>query len=537
MAANKQRYGSKKFVTISDLEMPVVATPEDMSGIDLVDDIGFPGQYPFTRGVQADMYRGKSWTMRQFAGFGTPADTNKRFRYLLSQGVMGLSTAFDMPALMGYDADHPLAKGEVGREGVNVSTLADMEILFDKIPLDEVTTSMTINAPAVVVMAMYVALADNRKIPREKLGGTIQADMLKEFIAQKEWICPPEPSVKLVTDLIEFATNELPRWNSVSISGYHIREAGATAVQELAFTLYDGMTYVEEAMKRGIDVDAFAPRLSFFFDVHNDFFEEVAKFRAARRIWARMMRERYKAKNPKSWMLRTHAQTAGVSLTAQEPTNNVARVTIQAMAAIMGGTNSLHTNSMDETLSLPTEQAVKVALRTQQIIAEESGIGNTADPLGGSWLVESLTTRIEKEALDYIKKLDDMGGMINAVNEGFPQKEIAVSAYKFQQQLDRKEKVIVGVNKYADGDDKDKIPTLVIDHKQENQQIAAVKRVKANRNTAKLKKALDRVRADCRSGANVMPSLVDAAKAYASLGEICDIFRAEFGIYRDPANF
>lgn len=537
VSANEKRYAGKQFTTISDMEMPVVAGPNDCEDIDPVKDIGFPGDFPYTRGVQADMYRGKTWTMRQFAGFGTPADTNKRFRYLLSQGMMGLSTAFDMPTLMGYDADHELAKGEVGREGVNVTSLADMEILFADIPLDEVTTSMTINAPAVVVMAMYVALADNRKIPRAKLGGTIQADMLKEFIAQKEWICPPEPSVKLVVDLIEFCTKELPRWNSVSISGYHIREAGATAVQELAFTLYDGVTFVEEAMKRGLDVDAFAPRLSFFFDVHNDFFEEVAKFRAARRIWARLMKDRFKAKNPKSMMLRTHAQTAGVSLTAQQPVNNVVRVTVQAMAAIMGGTNSLHTNSMDETLSLPTEQAVKVALRTQQILAEESGIANTADPLGGSWLVESLTSRIEAEALAYIKKLDELGGMIAAIHEGFPQKEIAVSAYRFQQQLDRKEKIIVGVNKYVDANETDKIPTLVIDHKQERAQIEAVRRVKKNRNRDKLKKSLDRVREACRSGANVMPALVDAVKCYATLGEICDIFREEYGIYRDPANF
>ena len=392
--------------------------------MDMAKDISFPGQYPFTRGIQPDMYRGKLWTMRQFAGFGTPKHTNERFQYLLEQGMAGLSTAFDMPTLMGYDADHDLAKGEVGREGVNVSTLADMEILFDKIPLDKVTTSMTINAPASILLAMYVALADKRGIPRDKLGGTIQADMLKEFIAQKEWICPPEISVKLVIDLVEFATKELPRWNSLSISGYHIREAGATAVQELAFTLYDGITYVEETCKRGLAVDDFAPRLSFFFDVHNDFFEEVAKFRAARRIWARTMKNRFQAKNPKSWMLRTHAQTAGVSLTAQQPMNNVARVTIQAMAAVLGGTNSLHTNSMDETLSLPTEQAAKVALRTQQIIAEESGLANTVDPLGGSWFVEELTNKIEKETMDYIRKLDEMGGMVKAINDGFPQKEI-----------------------------------------------------------------------------------------------------------------
>lgn len=533
---NKKAYEGKTFTTISDMEVPLVAGPSHMEGIDPVRDIGFPGSYPFTRGVQPDMYRGRLWTMRQFAGFGTPKDTNERFKYLLSQGMMGLSTAFDMPSLMGYDADHKLARGEVGREGVNVSTLADMEILFKDIPLDEVTTSMTINAPAIIVLSMYVALADNRGIDRKKLGGTIQADMLKEFIAQKEWICPPEPSVKLVTDMVEFCTAELPRWNSISISGYHIREAGATAAQELAFTLADGLTYVEEAIKRGIDVDDFAPRLSFFFDVHNDFFEEIAKFRAARRIWARELRERFKAKNPKSWMLRTHAQTAGVSLTAQQPMNNVARVTMQAIAAILGGTNSLHTNSMDETLALPSEPAVKVALRTQQIIAEESGITNTVDPLGGSYFVEHLTSKIEKEALDIIGKIYDFGGMIQAIDEGYPQKEIATSAYRYQQQLDRKEKVIVGVNKYSDDDETD-IPILKIDQAKEDEQIAFVKKTKAKRNKDKLGMALRQVREDAKANKNLMPSIIEAVKCYASIGEICDIFREVYGVYRDPANF
>ena len=534
--ANAKRYAGRNFTTISDMEVPLVAGPSHLEGIDPLEDIGFPGQYPFTRGVQADMYRGKLWTMRQFAGFGTPKDTNNRFKYLLSQGVMGLSTAFDMPSLMGYDADHELARGEVGREGVNVTTLADMEILFDGIPLDEVTTSMTINAPAIVLLAMYVALADQRGIDRKKLGGTIQADMLKEFIAQKEWICPPEPSVKILMDMVEFCTKELPRWNSISISGYHIREAGATAVQELAFTLADGFHYVEEGIKRGIDVDAFAPRLSFFFDVHNDFFEEIAKFRAARRIWARELRHRYKAKDPKSWMLRTHAQTAGVSLTAQQPVNNVARVTVQALAAILGGTNSLHTNSMDETLALPTEEAVKVALRTQQIIAEESGVANTVDPLGGSYFVEALTTKVEKEAMAYIEKIREMGGMISAINDGFPQKEIAVSAYRFQQQLDRKEKVIVGVNKYVDSEETD-IPTLKIDQKKEDAQIAFVKKTKKARNSDQVTQAMKKLREDCKSGKNVFPAVLAAVKCYASIGEISDVFREVWGVYRDPANF
>lgn len=533
---NKKAYGKRSFTTISDMEVPLVAGPSHMEGIDPVNDIGFPGQFPFTRGVQPDMYRGKLWTMRQFAGFGTPKDTNKRFKYLLSQGMMGLSTAFDMPTLMGYDADHKMSMGEVGREGVNVTTLADMEILFDGIPLDEVTTSMTINAPAIVLLAMYVALADNRGLDRKKLGGTIQADMLKEFIAQKEWICPPRPSVKLVTDMVEFCTHELPRWNSISISGYHIREAGATAAQELAFTLADGLAYVEEAIERGLDVDDFAPRLSFFFDVHNDFFEEIAKFRAARRIWARELRDRFHAKNPKSWMLRTHAQTAGVSLTAQQPVNNVARVTLQALAAILGGTNSLHTNSMDETLALPTEYAVKVALRTQQIIAEESGVTNTVDPLGGSYFVEHLTTKIEQEALGYIAKIYEAGGMVAAIEEGYPQKEIAAAAYRYQQQLDRKEKVIVGVNIHTDDDDPE-IPTLKIHQEKEDEQIKFVKKIKKKRDAKKLAAALDAVRADAKAGKNLMPSILTAVKAYASVGEICNIFREVYGVYRDPANF
>lgn len=534
--ANAARYAGRSFTTISDMEVPLVAGPSHLEGIDAVVDIGFPGQFPFTRGVQPDMYRGRVWTMRQFAGFGTPKDTNNRFKFLLQQGMMGLSTAFDMPTLMGYDADHALARGEVGREGVNVTTLADMEILFDGIPLDEVTTSMTINAPAIVLLAMYVALADKRGIDRKKLGGTIQADMLKEFIAQKEWICPPRPSVKILTDMVEFCTNELPRWNSISISGYHIREAGATAAQELAFTLADGMAYVEEGIRRGIDVDEFAPRLSFFFDVHNDFFEEVAKFRAARRIWARQMKERYKAKSPKSWMLRTHAQTAGVSLTAQQPVNNVARVTIQALAAILGGTQSLHTNSMDETLALPTEEAVKVALRTQQIIAEESGVTNTVDPLGGSYFVEHLTSKIEAEALGYISKIYDFGGMIAAIEEGYPQKEIASAAYRFQQQLDRKEKVIVGVNKFVDGDDTP-IPILKIDQASEDGQVASVKKVKKGRDKAKLANAMSRLKKDCQEDRNIFPAVLDAVKCYASVGEISDVFREVWGVYRDPANF
>ncbi|HLQ66519.1 MAG TPA: methylmalonyl-CoA mutase family protein, partial [Candidatus Limnocylindrales bacterium] len=435
--------------------------PETLSGIpieplytekDLPEDLDHrmmpPGEFPYLRGLHPGMYRARLWTMRQFAGYGSAAHTNERFHYLLGHGMTGLSTAFDMPTLMGYDADHPMSLGEVGREGVAVSTLDDMEILFHGIPLDQVTTSMTINAPAIILLAMYVAVAEKNGIPPDKLGGTVQADMLKEFIAQKEWIIPPRPSVKICVDMIEWCAEHMPKWNSISISGYHIREAGATAAQELAFTLADGIGYVEECVKRGMDVDVFAPRLSFFWDVHNDFFEEIAKFRAGRKIWAEVMRDRFHAKNPRSLMLRTHAQTAGVSLTAQQPLNNVARVAIQALAAVLGGTQSLHTNSMDETLALPTEEAATVALRTQQIIAYETGVTATPDPLGGSYFVEALTAEIEKEALGYIRRIDEMGGIVVAVEKGYPQKEIADSAYRFQQQVERGERVIVGVNKF-----------------------------------------------------------------------------------------
>ena len=428
----------ERFSTISDMEVAPLYTPEDKNGTDYERDISLPGEYPYTRGVYPNMYRGKFWTMRQFAGFGTPEDTNRRFRLLLSEGQNGLSTAFDMPVLMGYDADSPRSLGEVGREGVSVSTLNDMERLFDAIPLDQVTTSMTVNCTASIILAMYIAVADKQGVPREQLGGTIQNDMLKEYIAQKEWICPPEPAVRIVTDMIEFCAKQVPRWHAVSISGYHIREAGSTAVQELAFTLADGIGYVQAALERGLDVDEFAPRLSFFFDIHNDFFEEIAKLRAARRMWAKIMKERFGAKQPKSLLLRTHCQTAGVSLTAQQPMNNVVRVAIQALAGVLGGTQSLHTNSMDETLALPTEQAVMVALRTQQIIAEESGVTNTIDPLGGSWAIEALTDRIEHDAFAYIDRIDELGGIINAINTGYPQKEIADSAYRYQQQARRR---------------------------------------------------------------------------------------------------
>ena len=525
----------ERFSTISDMEISPLYTPDDKNGTDYERDIGMPGEYPYTRGVYPNMYRGKFWTMRQFAGFGTPEDTNQRFKLLLSEGQNGLSTAFDMPVLMGYDADSPRSLGEVGREGVSVSTLNDMERLFDGIPLDQVTTSMTVNCTASIILAMYIAVADKQGIPRDQLGGTIQNDMLKEYIAQKEWICPPEPAVRIVADMIEFCAKDAPRWHAVSISGYHIREAGATAVQELAFTLADGIGYVQAALERGLDVDDFAPRLSFFFDIHNDFFEEIAKLRAARRMWAKIMKERFGAKNPKSLLLRTHCQTAGVSLTAQQPTNNVVRVAVQALAGVLGGTQSLHTNSMDETLALPTEQSVMVALRTQQIIAEESGVTNMIDPLGGSWAVEALTDRMEKDAFAYIDRIDEQGGIIRAINTGYPQKEIADSAYRFQQQLDAKEKIIVGVNKYQVAPEERPLELLKIEPEVERGQIERVKKIKKERDQAAVKEHLGRVHAAARNGTNLMPPLIEAVKEYCTLGEISDIYREVFGVYRDPA--
>lgn len=524
----------QRFSTISDMEVDPLYTPDDADGRDYERDIGFPGEYPFTRGVYPSMYRGKLWTMRQFAGFGTPEDTNQRFKFLLAEGQNGLSTAFDMPVLMGYDADHPRARGEVGREGVAVSTLDDMERLFDGIPLDKVTTSMTVNCTASILLAMYFAVAEKQGVPLSKVGGTIQNDMLKEYIAQKEWICPPEPAVRIVTDMVEFCAKEAPRWHAVSISGYHIREAGSTAVQELAFTLADGIAYVQAAVDRGLDVDDFAPRLSFFFNLHNDFFEEIAKLRAARRMWAKIMKERFGAKSPRSWLLRTHAQTAGASLTAQQPFNNVVRVAIQALAGVLGGVQSLHTNSMDETLALPTEQSVMVALRTQQIIAEESGVTNIIDPLGGSWVVEALTDRMERDAFAYIKRIDELGGMIRAIEIGYPQKEIADAAYRYQQQLDSGEKVIVGVNKYVIPEERP-LEILKIDPEVERRQVERVRRIKRERDQALVKEKLGRVHAACRNGENLMPVLIDAVKAYCTLGEISDVYRDVFGVYRDPA--
>lgn len=528
-----------KFTTLSDMEVPLLCTPADLEadGFDYLRDSGFPGEYPYTRGVQRSMYRGKLWTMRQFAGFASAEDTNKRFKLLLEHGQTGLSTAFDMPTLMGLDADSPRGKGEVGKCGVSVSSLEDMEQLFAGIPLGEVTTSMTINAPAIVILAMYFAVAEKQGVPKEKVRGTLQNDILKEYIAQKEWIYPVLPAVGLVVDTIEYCSQHYPNWNSVSISGYHIREAGATAVQELAFTLADGLGYADACIAKGMRIDDFAPRLSFFFDVHNDFFEEIAKFRAARRIWARMMREKYHAKKERSWMLRTHAQTAGVSLTAQQPYNNIVRVAVQAMAAVLGGTNSLHTNSMDETLALPTDESVMIALRTQQIIAEESGVANVADPFGGSYFMETLTNKIERDALAYINRIIEMGGIVKAIEQGYPQAEIANSAYHFQRQLESQEKVMVGVNKYQAEEKQKKLDTLYIDRSVEAKQVQRLAELRRKRSPQAHQESLRKVKESAQQGKNLMPPILEAVKSYATLQEICDTLRTVYGEYRETGSF
>jgi methylmalonyl-CoA mutase N-terminal domain/subunit len=530
----RERERLPRFSTISDMEVEGVYTPEDLPGWSCEDSLGAPGEFPYTRGVYPSMYRGKLWTMRQFAGFGTAEDTNERFRFLLGEGQTGLSTAFDMPTLMGYDADHPRALGEVGREGVAVTSVADMEALYRDIRLEDVSTSMTVNCTASVLLAMYLVVAERQGARWERIGGTIQNDMLKEFIAQKEWISPPVPSVRVVVDMIEFCARHVPRFHPVSISGYHIREAGSTAVQELAFTLADGLCYVEEAVRRGLEVDSFAPRLSFFFNLHSDFLEEIAKFRAARRLWARLMRNRFAAANPRSLMLRTHAQTAGCSLTAQQPINNVVRVAIQALAGVLGGVQSLHTNSMDETLALPSQQAVLVALRTQQIIAEETGVTNFIDPLGGSFAVEALTDRMERDALAYINKIDELGGMIRAIELGFPQKEIAEAAYRYQRQLERGEKVMVGVNRCTVGEEPP-IEVLRIDREIERKQVERVRARKKARAQGRVREALAAVESAAADGRSVMPPILDAVRAECTVGEIADVFRAVFGEYRDPA--
>jgi methylmalonyl-CoA mutase N-terminal domain/subunit len=525
----------REFSTVSSLPIDRLYTEEDLGPEwNREEKLGFPGEYPYTRGVHPTMYRGRLWTMRQFAGFGSAADTNERFKYLLREGQTGLSTAFDLPTLMGRDSDDDLSRGEVGREGVAIDTLADMETLFDGIPLDQVSTSMTINAPAAVIFCMYLAVAEKQGVSFDKLNGTLQNDILKEYIAQKEWIYPPQPSVRIITDLIAFCTRQVPRWNTISISGYHIREAGSTAVQELAFTLADGLAYVQAGIDAGLDVDAFAPRLSFFFNSHNDFFEEIAKMRAARRIWSRAMRERFGAHNPRSWMLRFHTQTAGCSLTAQQPHNNIVRVTIQALAGVLGGTQSLHTNSYDEALALPSEEAVTVALRTQQIIAEESGAANTIDPLAGSYFVEALTDRMERDALDYINRIDEMGGMIPAIAAGFPQKEIADAAYRYQMQIDEGTKTVVGVNRYV-GAEQSRPDILKVGEEMERAQLDRLRKVREQRDEQHVTRALDTLRKAAETDDNLMPLMLDAVRGYASVGEVCQALVPVFGTYRETS--
>ena len=515
--------------------MPInrLYTPEDISDMDYVRDMGFSGEYPFLRGVHATMYRGRLWTMRMFSGFGTAADTNKRFKYLLKEGETGLSTAFDYPTIMGYDSDHPMAKGEVGICGVAIASLRDMEMLFDGIPLDKVTTSMTINGPAPMLLAMYAAVGDKQGLKREVLGGTTQNDNLKEFFAQKLCIFPPKASVKLTTDVIEYCARELPRWNPVSISGYHIREAGATALQELAFTIYDGISYVESTLERGLKVDDFAHRLSFFFASHNDFFEEIAKFRAARRLWAKLMKERFHAKNPRSMWMRMHIQTSGCTLTPQQPLNNIIRTTMQALSAVLSGTQSLHTNSFDEALCLPTEEAVRVAIRTQQVIAHESGVTNTVDPLGGAYYVEALTNQMEQGAWDYIRKIDDMGGAISAIENGFFQKEIADSAYLYQREIDEKKRTIVGVNDYTLEKDECPIEILRIEPKVEEEQVANLQKLRRERDNRKAQQALDKLHDATEKDQNLMPAIIEAVKAYATLGEITEVLKGVYGEYKE----
>ncbi|MBE0411918.1 MAG: methylmalonyl-CoA mutase family protein [Anaerolineales bacterium] len=523
----------EEFITTSSAPIKRLYTPLDVAEMEYLDDLGLPGEYPFTRGVHPTLHRGRLWTMRMFAGFGTAEETNTRFKYLLDQGQTGLSIAFDLATLMGYDTDSPKALGEFGKCGVAVSSLKDMEILMDGIPLEKVSTSMTINSPAAIIWAMYIAAAEKQGVRADQLRGTIQNDILKEYIAQKEYIFPPEPSMRLVVDTIEFGSESVPQWNTISISGYHIREAGSTAAQELAFTLADGMEYVRWAIERGLEVDRFAPRLSFFFNAHNDFFEEVAKYRAARRIWAREMRETFEAKDIRSWLMRFHTQTAGVSLTAQQPDNNVVRVAIQALAAVLGGTQSLHTNSMDEALALPSEHAVTVALRTQQIIAEESGVANTVDPLGGSFFVEAQTNRIEKQAYDYFRRIDDLGGMLPAIEKGFFQREISDAAYRYQREVDGNIRYIVGVNAYNDSKDYI-IPLLEMDPQGFDRQVKRLEKLRRERDNGRVGQTLDRLRIACQGSENTMPYILEAVHAYATLGEIVDVMKEVFGAYPEP---
>jgi methylmalonyl-CoA mutase N-terminal domain/subunit len=531
----KERAGERE--TLSGVPLDPLYTPADREQSDYLRDLGFPGQYPYTRGVHPNMYRGRLWTMRQFAGFGTARDTNQRYKFLLGHGETGLSVAFDFPTLYGRDSDDGRALGEVGKCGVAITSLADMETLFDGIPLDKVSTSMTINGPAAVVWAFYLVAAEKQGVATEVLRGTIQNDILKEYIAQKSWLFPPEPSMRVITDIMLYAAQHVPKWNTISISGYHIREAGSTAAQELAFTLKDGLTYVEAGIAAGLDVDTFAPRLSYFFNSHLDFFEEIAKFRAARRIWAREMRETFKAKDERSWLLRFHTQTAGCSLTAQQPENNIARTGFQGLAAVLGGTQSLHTNSMDETFALPTEKAVLIALRTQQLIAEETGAANVIDPLGGSYFVESLTDELERQAYDYFEKIDTLGGMVRAIENGFPQREIADASYRFQKAVEEKRRTVVGVNKYVLEGEKMEIPLLRIDPEVEKSQRERLTELRSKRDNAKVERALARLRAACGSTDNVMVPILEAVREYATLGEVCQAMKDVFGEYVEPPMF
>jgi methylmalonyl-CoA mutase N-terminal domain/subunit len=521
-----------QFITTSSESINRLYTPADLVDNNYTDSIGYPGQYPFTRGVHPTMYRSRQWTMRMFAGFGAAEETNRRFKYLLEQGQTGLSVAFDMPTLMGFDTDAPEAEGEFGRCGVAISTLGDMEILLDGLPLDKISTSMTINSPAAVVWAMYIAAAEKKGVSKGQLRGTLQNDILKEYIAQKEYIFPPEPSMRLVTDTVEFGTKEVPLWNTISISGYHIREAGSTAVQELAFTLADGLEYVRWAIDRGIAIDEFAPRLSFFFNAHNDFFEEIAKYRAARRIWAREMKETFGAQNPRSWLMRFHSQTAGVSLSAQQPEINIVRVAIQALAAVLGGTQSLHTNSMDEALALPSEHAATIALRTQQIIAEESGVINSVDPLGGSYFLEALTDKMERQAYEYFDRIEKLGGVLPAIEQGFFQGEISDSAYRYQREIDQKIRKVIGVNAHKDNKEP-AIPLLKLDPEGYKKQVGRIQRLKKERDQGRVGQTLDRLRIACQGTENTMPYILEAVHAYATLGEITDVMKDVFGTYRE----
>ncbi len=532
--ATPEREG-EAFSTISGVQNEPLYTPHNVE-VDYERDLGYPGVHPFTRGVYPSMYRGRLWTMRQFAGFGTAAETNARFRYLLEHGQTGLSTAFDMPTLMGYDSDNPRSLGEVGREGVAVDSLDDMETLFAGIPLGEVSTSMTINSPAAMLLAFYACVGEQQGVPLDRLRGTVQTDILKEYIAQKEWIFPPEPSMRLVVDMIEWCAQEMPLMHPVSISGYHIREAGSTAAQELAFTLADGFAYVDACVERGLDVDDFAPRLSFFFNAHLDFFEEIAKYRAARRIWARELRDRYGAKNPRSWLMRFHAQTAGVSLTAQQPEVNLIRTALEALAAVLGGTQSLHTNSFDEALALPTENAVRLALRTQQVIAHETGVVNTIDPLGGSYYVEHLTNELERQAYDYFDRIERLGGVVEAIKENFFQREIAEASFRYQAEVEAKQRIVVGVNRYQI-EAEPELEILKIDPALEERQIARVQALRARRDSAAVEAALARLQADAAEGRNLMPPILDAARAYVTMGEMCDALREVWGVWRETPVF